>query len=147
MIAHLIYARSRLGFPIRYFPEGVPKLWSHVGVYIPEKAQVWEARMGHRFGPTPLIEFMDRYRHMEIVNFEVPDLNSGMCWLEENRGKPYGMLTVIGMALGLANGENSGDHCSEAAENFLHACGLRRWRSDLHRISPNRSHHNIGGVQ
>lgn len=145
-IAYLIYTRSWRGFPIRYWPEGVPNHWSHVGVHLPDKAEVWEARMGHRFGPTHFKAFLDRYSEFKVVRFGVPDLGKGLQWLEENHGKPYGTLTIVSRIIGLKHGQNSADHCSEAAETFLEACGLKRWRGDLHRVSPNQSFHNLHGV-
>ena len=152
MLTHLVFARSLLGAPIRFWPDGVPARWSHVGILVPAQEGddaypwVWVARIGRKFGPVQWPAFTRRYDGYEVVAYDVPDLASGLAWLEANRGKPYGVLTVLARALGLSHGEDRADHCSEAAETFLAACGLRRWRGDLHRVSPNQSYHNTCGV-
>lgn len=147
-----IYARSTLGAPITYWPQGVPCLWSHVGVIEPsdkgldEPVWVWEARIGRKFGPTAIDKFRQRYTATEVVTYDVPDVNAAVNWLECHRGMPYGFGTVIGIALGLKHGEAYADTCSEALENALSAGGLKRWRGDLHRVTPNQSYHNLAGV-
>lgn len=147
-----IYGYGPLGAPIRYWPQGVPRLWSHVGVVAPaqvdfdEPPMVWEARMGHKFGPTPIDEFRERYSRTRVVTYFVPDLEAAIAWLHAHYGMDYGFWTVAGIALGLTGGEARKDTCSEALENCLAAGGLDRWRGDLHRVTPNQSYHNTCGV-
>lgn len=140
--------RAKLGsLLVRYTGATGRARWSHVGVLI--DGQVWEARVGHTLGPTPLESFLERHSTTQIVRYRVPNPLAGEAWLEERAGAPYAYwsaLTLWFKNFGLSESQNDADHCSEVAENYLQACGLRRWRDGLHRIHPNDTFNNLRGV-
>lgn len=143
-----IYARSHTigGLGIRHFDNGPARVWSHVGIALPDELVVVEARAFHRVKPVPLDAFADRYPVSEIVTYEVPNLTTGLNWLQQQCGLPYDYKAILGKMFRRSWEEPGAWHCQELLEAFLVACGLRRWRSMPNLITPNMGYANLCGV-
>ena len=154
-IARIIYARgaSPAGWLIRRWPDSAPARWSHAGILLPSipeddsPALVFEATWPRGAKFTTVDKFRARYSTYEVVAYNVQaDDQQQRAWCEARDGQRYATGTVLGRLFGLRASE-SGDHCSEVAENFLRDMGcVGRWRSDHHLITPNVSFNNLAGV-
>lgn len=138
-IACLIYSRGlSLGSPLIRAADRWGR-WSHCGVVLQAEAVVVEARAFHGVVRTPLEAFERRVTHCEQVQIPVPDCAAGAAWLEQQLGKGYDYGGVAGNLFRADWHSPRRHHCANLVEAYLHACGLRRWRVPLWRLSPNLS--------
>ena len=144
MIATIVYSRTRsiASALIRAGAWWGP--WSHCGIV--DNGLVIEA-LALKGGVvlTPWDEFEARSSAWTLASFDVPDLEAGRRWAHSTIGSPYDWSGVLGIPFRERRWDRPGRwYCSEHVEAYLLRCGLYRWRSGLHGISPSMSYFNRG---
>ena len=112
--------------------------WSHCGV-VTANGTVIEARAFVGVVESPWVDFIERTSYHELVQVEVPNLDAGLWWLGCQIGKPYDYGAILGNIFRESWESEDKWECSELVEAFLVACGRRRFRQELWRLSPNLS--------
>lgn len=113
--------------------------WSHCGLFDPQSATVIEARAFHGVVESPLLEFIARTSHYEIVVLDVPKPELCYAWARRQVGAKYDYWSVIGNLFRENWQDNGRYNCTELLEQALIAGGADRFRSKPWMLSPNLS--------
>lgn len=132
---------------IRMFDNGVSHRWSHGAIVLPSMVYVVDSRAFHGVQQRALDDFAQGYPVFNALDFEVPDPETGYAWLDQQVGKGYDYLAILGRLARRGWQEDSRWHCWELVEAFLSACGLQRWRDEPQRITPNMGWSNLYGAK
>lgn len=137
-LATVVYSRSfTLGTPILRHADRWGR-WSHCGIVTPDQ-RVLEARAFHPVTDTTWEAFEKRTTYRETVDIEVPNLEDGLKWAWEQKGKSYDYKAIFGNLFRESWQSPDKWHCAEFVEMFLAKCGRPRFRQETWRISPNNS--------
>lgn len=132
----LIFARQRSisSLLIRFF---TGSRWSHVAI-VEDDTNVIDATFLHGgVRRRPLADLLTASSRTETLDLMVPNERAAMRWLQAQIGLPYDWTAVTGI-LFRSPGWAVPDRwfCSELAEAAVMAGGLKRFREDAARITP-----------
>lgn len=113
--------------------------WSHCGLVVRD-TYVIESVAFKGVVRTPLSQFVCRASDFAFKDIEVPDLESGLFWAEQQVGKPYDYGAVIANLLREDLDRPERMDCVEIVEGALVAAGLMRFVCPLWKLSPNLSY-------
>lgn len=110
--------------------------YSHCGVVIGDEVIHSTSTGVHA---TPLEDFLQAYSTTTIVRIACPDDKAAEAFLEAQISKPYDFTALLGIFFHRNWQEDDSWFCSELVEAALTAGGCKRFRSDIHRITPHES--------
>jgi hypothetical protein len=106
--------------------------WSHVGII--SNGYVIHAAAGQKVAPMPLDEFKAHASEWAIVEFPADPL--ALLAAHDQIGTPYDMQGVIGLGLHRRWQDADAWFCSELVAYALEKGGLKLFRADAWRITP-----------
>jgi uncharacterized protein YycO len=114
--------------------------WSHVSI-IEDGANVIDSTFLHGgVRRRPLLDVVAASSHFEVVDLALPDEAAAIAWARSQIGKPYDWSAVLGILFRVGSwSDPSRWFCSEFAESAVLAGGLKRFREDASRITPEHS--------
>lgn len=133
----LIFARKHaLGsYIIRFFTFSS---WSHVGLLFPD-GKVLDVTLSTGVRLTQKEEFLKGYSKTSTWNVEVADESATRLFAEKQVGKSYDLSGIFGLIFQRKWQEDDSWFCSELVEASLQAGGLKRFRDEVYRITPQQS--------
>lgn len=108
--------------------------WSHCGIIASD--HVIEAVMGKGVVFTPLAEFQKKASKWTIIKIPVHNAAAVIEWARKQKGKPYDLSGVLGIALRRRWQQEDAWFCSELVAAAFAAAGTNLFRTDVWRIMP-----------
>lgn len=130
---------TRIIFSRRHHPgsvllrTGMWSPWSHCGVV--DGDTVIQAVAGKGVVRTPLVEFIEHASQWAMVALPIYEQDTIRA-AEAQMGKPYDLAGALGVAVHREWGKDDAWFCSELIAHALEQAGLKLFRGDARRITP-----------
>lgn len=113
--------------------------YSHVGILTPE-GTVIDARAFAGVTETPYDEWARRYSHVTPVEVECPEPGQAVLRARGFVGNGYDYRAIMNFVLRKVGQDKNRWHCVELVEYALGWGGRPRFRTPVHRITPQQSY-------